>query len=72
MPPSQVSSRAFEMKQVRAAAGELRRQHLAPPLLQLVERMFSTCESLERDLAGEEMRVAAIEAAGAKRVDERD
>ena len=72
MPASQVSSRAFEMKQVRAAAAELRRQHLAPPLLQLVERMLSTCESLERDLAGEEMRVAAIEAAGTRRVSERD
>jgi PAS domain-containing protein len=51
-----------DMKRLRAAVADLRRQRLAAPVAQLVDQMFTACEALERDLAGAEMRIGASEA----------
>src|SRR5688500_4783259 len=61
-----------DMKRLRSAAAELRRQRLAAPVAQLVDQMFAACEALERELAGAQMRITATEAQARLRAEERD
>jgi PAS domain-containing protein len=72
MQPSRLSHTVFDMKRLRSAAAEVRRQQLPPRASEVFEQLFDTCEALERDLAGAEMDLAARQAAAEQQAAKRD